>query len=133
MMETNIETEREGDATGEEGGVGHMHPDFPLDPSTDRSRCKLRGVWAALESSVRALPGAVRAFENLGERTDLEKARELRSLVQQNVLELKMLKCKEYPEEAEQCDELLKAAETELGRVGARLDIGGGGEPCVRV
>ena len=42
----------ERDATGGEGGVGYKHPDFPPDPSTDRSRCKLRAfglhwiVWS---------------------------------------------------------------------------------------
>ena len=132
-MEANLEDGVEKDATGGEGGVGYKHPDFPPDPLTDRSRHKWRGVWNALESLVRELPDAVRKFESSRERLDLEKAREIRSLMQQDMSELLRLRCKEDPEEVKESDELLKRAELELRQIGARLDIGGGGGSELRV
>ena len=70
-MEANLEGGVERDATEGEGGVGFRHPDYPPDPSTDRSRRRLKGVCSELEGLVRELPDAVRKFEVSGERSDL--------------------------------------------------------------
>ena len=123
-MEADLESGVEREASEGEGGLGFRHPDYPPDPSTERAHRRLRGVCNELAGLVKELPGAVREFEVTGERAELERAREIKSLVVQNMSEMQRLGYRENAEEVEESEELLRRAEEELKQIGARLDSG---------
>ena len=125
-MEADLGNGVEREDSEGEGGIRFKHPDYPPDPSTERARRRLRGVCNELAGLVKELPGAVREFEVTGERAELERAREMKSLVVQNMGEMKRLGYRENVEESEEEWELLGRAEAELKQIGARLDSGGG-------
>jgi hypothetical protein len=96
--------------------MGRLHPDFPMDPSTDRFERKLRSNMDRVKKATEELDGVVGRYgQDLGGARDaMAEVRELMEEVRDGMKDVR-------PEVAEECARQIRASEGELARIGVRL------------
>jgi hypothetical protein len=102
--------------------LGHLHPDFPMDPNVDRFKRRLRVHLLRLEGATDQLAGALIQFETTQNKVDLEKARDVKSSVQEFRHDVLNLRSDAGLEGEGECDQVLRTAEWELSQIGTRLN-----------
>jgi hypothetical protein len=97
--------------------VGRLHPDFPMDPSTDRFEHKLRSNMDRVKKATEELDEVVGRYgQDLGGRSR-DAMSEVRELMEEVRVGMKDVR----PEVAEECAQQIRASEGELARIGVRL------------
>jgi hypothetical protein len=96
--------------------LGRLHPDFPMDPSTDRFERKLPSNMDRVKKATDRLDGVVGQYgqDFGGARDAMAEVRELMEEVRNGMKDVR-------PEVAEECVQQIRASEGELEWIGARL------------
>jgi hypothetical protein len=101
--------------------LGRLHPDFPMDPNTDRFERKLRSIMDRVKKATDRMDGVVGQYELMCSEVDLGEARdamaEVRELMEEVTNGMKDVR----PEVVEKCVRQIRASEGELLRIGTRL------------
>jgi hypothetical protein len=96
--------------------VGRLHPDFPMDPNTDRFERRLRASLERVKKPLDELDGVVGYGQDL--RGKMTEVRELVEEVRDGMRGAR-------PEVAEECARQIRASEEVLARMGVRFSVHG--------
>jgi hypothetical protein len=102
--------------------LGRLHPDFPMDPSTDRFERKLLSNMDRLGRATDQIDGVVKQYELTHSELDLGRARDAIAGVQGFMDDVINMMKDARLEVADECAQQIRVSEWELSQIGTRLN-----------
>jgi hypothetical protein len=91
--------------------LGRLHPDFPMDPSTDRFERKLWSNMDRLGRATDQIDGVVKRYESTCSELDLGRARDAIAGVRGFMDDVTNMMKDARPEVAEECAQQIRVSE----------------------